>query len=736
MTRHLTLRRQTQTLRCHGATALFLCLSTTAAMAVSPKISRIQSADAFLAGTLEDVAVDPMGVLTLAPRLERVATISEPFVLTAAARNDGGGDGWVLGTGNDGRVVSVSARGQIGVLHEVVGEQIFAVAVASDGAVWAGASPSGRVWRIADGEATLMATTGETYVWSIAPRADGGAWVATGTRGRLMRVDRSGNIATVWDGDDPHVRVVRSLPDGGAVVGTAGSGLVVRVDERGRPTTLFDAAQPEIVDLVLAPGGGYWVAAIASEASAVELRPANKPTTEATGEGEQVTVAAVAEGQGALGSRPPGFQGARSEVFHVGDRGAASLLGSFADDTVLALAESAGRLWIGTGLSGKVFSVREERRVVLEHDGEERQVVALLGRPDGPPSLVTTNAGSVARLRSDGERIGSYTTPVLDAGQVARVGVGRWRGAAPAGTTVVLAARSGLSSEPDAGWSPWTSARSGQEVDFSDVPEGRYLQLRAVLEGNGVSPTVGGLELSWQQLNQRPVIGTFEALAPGEILVPYGFTPGNQIWEAANPTKEGIFTTLVPASEPDDSRLKSLFKRGYQTFRWKASDPNGDELRARLEIRRDGSGGKWFTLVEDRLESHFGFDATVLPDGVWRVRLVVSDARASAVGEELEATAISEPLVLDQSVPVIGSVRREGTGLVVDVTDALNPLREAVYSLDASTWKPVLTRDGLVDGRRETIVIDNLPPSAELVLLRVTDAASNATVVDLAQELR
>lgn len=695
------------------------------ASATEVRISRIQNADGFLRGTLEDVAVDPLGSLSLAPRANKITGLEEPFVLSAARSEEG----WIVGTGSDGRVLAVDSRGRVEKLMEAPGEQIFAVAVGVGGVIWAGASPSGAIWRLADGKAERFAETGESYIWSLVAGDDGSLWAGTGPRGRLLRIDSQGRSAVMWDGQDPHVRVVRRASGGGVVLGTAGTGLVVRIDADGRAATIFDAAQPEIVDLVVADDGTVWAAAIASEASQVELRPKEKPESE--GEGE-VTVTVTAEGDGPIGSRPPGFQGARSEVLEIGGRGGATAIASLADQTVLSLVESGGRLWVGTGLEGKVYSIRD-RRLVLEHDDDERQVVALLGRPDGPPSLVTTNGGSIVQLEQNGSRSGSFLSPVLDSGQVARFGIARWRGEAPPGTKVTLAVRSGMSAEPDGGWTAWTPAREATELSLTDLPEGRYVQVKVGLEGkDGASPTVAALELSWRQLNQRPKIDAFEAMAPGEVLVPQSFNTGTQVYEAANPTRGGIFTSLTQSPEGgEDARTKTVYKRGFQTYRWKVSDPNGDELRAKLEVRRETGDPRWYTLVEDRAEGYFAFDATVLPDGIWRVRLTVSDARSSAPGEALVTEAVSEPLVLDQTAPSVRITSRTAGRIEVDVVDGLNPLREAVYSVDAQSWTKAAAEDGLVDGRRETLVIDSIPNDAGLVLLRVTDAAFNSTVVDL-----
>ena len=60
----------------------------------------------------------------------------------------------------------------------------------------------------------------------------------------------------------------------------------------------------------------------------------------------------------------------------------------------------------------------------------------------------------------------------------------------------------------------------------------------------------------------------------------------------------------------------------------------------------------------------------------------------------------------------------------------------AAYSVDAREWLPAKVKDGLLDGRKETLEIE-LPPkrAAQILLLRVRDAAFNVITFDLSTKL-
>ena len=61
-------------------------------------------------------------------------------------------------------------------------------------------------------------------------------------------------------------------------------------------------------------------------------------------------------------------------------------------------------------------------------------------------------------------------------------------------------------------------------------------------------------------------------------------------------------------------------------------------------------------------------------------------------------------------------------------------MREAVWSADVSPWENASVDDGLLDSRRETLVLEP-EKGAKLLLLRLTDAAYNVMTYDLSPQL-
>ena len=763
---------------------LSVLLAARGATATQVKIFQTQSAVGFLGGKLTGLSVDALGRMRLAPRAVRVAAIGEPFLFAAAAV-PGGASGrraasWVVGTGNSGKVLAIDGEGHVKELFAAPEPEVFALWADPDGTIYAGTSPHGKVYRIAGGKAAAFFDPGETYIWGLARDAGGKLLVATGTQGKLYRVDASGHGELVMTAEDTHLRTLAALPDGEVLVGTAGKGLILRLGRDGRARTLFQGDEPEVVSLVTAPDGSIYAALVSSEASLVDLGHETAAAGPGGEAGVAVTVApgspgAPGGGGGrparkpgkpgpeetaetpSIGSRRPGATGPRSEVVRIHADGRVESIWTFPTDTVFGMLWQQDRLWLATGTEGKLYSYAGGQ-MQLADELEDRQIVALMPGDPGP-AFATTNGAALYWVANETERQGTYLSTALDAGQLARFGSFRWRGDVPEGSRVRFSFRTGMSAYPDDTWSPWLTpparaaalpvgagaagpdagggSAESRELSLAALPRGRFVQWRAELESDGrqrTSPVLYGTELSYRQENLPPRITAFGALDPGQILVPATFNPANQVYEPAHPNKEGIFVPVgTPSFDDGGGRTKPLWKKGYRTLRWTATDPNEDPLVFDLYFRSAAApdDALWLKVAGDVEEDHYSFDATVLPDGVYRFRLVASDRNANEPEAALSTERISEPVVIDHTPPVLVSVERDGKQLRVTVHDAASPIREAVYSVDAANWKPARAADGLLDAQTETVLIDADPASGNLLILRVTDAAYNVVTFDL-----
>ena len=146
------------------AAGLLAAAAVLPARGTQVKIFQARSQTAFLAGTLDGVSVDALGRMQLAPKVDRVASVAEPFLLSAAVHPDG----WVVGTGNAGKVLKIDRKGGVTELFTAPEPEIFAVWSDPDGTVYAGTSPNGKVYRIPPGQGSqgraLLRSQGDLHL--------------------------------------------------------------------------------------------------------------------------------------------------------------------------------------------------------------------------------------------------------------------------------------------------------------------------------------------------------------------------------------------------------------------------------------------------------------------------------------------------------------------------------------------------------------------------------------------
>jgi len=145
--------------------ALFLTLFSANAFAVGPQFWRVRTADDFLTGDIDGFAVTSRGELRPGPSLKKIASFTDPFVLTQASAPNGDR---FFGTGNDGKLYRL--RGSDMKLIYTAAEPEIYSAVFHDGAVYVGTSPNGKIYRVDpnDGKASVFYDPKQAYIWALA----------------------------------------------------------------------------------------------------------------------------------------------------------------------------------------------------------------------------------------------------------------------------------------------------------------------------------------------------------------------------------------------------------------------------------------------------------------------------------------------------------------------------------------------------------------------------------------
>ncbi len=708
-----------------GAPALAAALAAASLSASTVRIWVCDTSADFSLGEARGISVTADGALVAGRQLTKVDGISEAVLFGAAA---GQGGELYVGTGDSGRILRVSPAGAVETWATLPEQEVTALAVGPDGAVYAGGSPGGKVYRVEKGKAAIYYETKAQYVWALAfsgPRL----YVATGLPGEIHRVSASGQGERLYVTTDAHVRTLFADEIGRVWAGTAGSGLVLRIDKSGRVSTLYDSGKPEITAITADSSGRIWAAAGAADTSAPSAEPISvpivataskpartgSPTDEEDRSKPEVTVSVSTPRLApARGSARSGYS---SEIvlFEEGEPPRPVWTGS--EEVVFDLArDDAGTgVVAATGPRGKLYAIAPET-AALVRTFDEKQVTFLAG------GAVGLNASTALYRGKPGAAVGEYVSPVKDTGRTSRFGAFRWEGESPSGSKIQFAFRSGESANPDGTWSEWTAWEEGSRSLTITVPDGRFLQWKVRMESDASrSARIRRVEAAYRNRNSAPVVDSVVALEPAQVLA-RSSSGGTNVFESSAPDEKGIFTSLEePKSEASP---RKLFRQGYRTIQWKATDPDGDPMAYEIDFRPAG-GSKWMVLRKEVHDSSYSFDSTSLPDGEYVFRVTASDAESNPTDAKSTARD-SPPVRLDNTPPVIRETSRSAGVLEVEVTDGGSPLAEAEYSVDAQKWTRVEARDGLSDSPRETYVI-RLPAEARggYLLVRVTDSARN-----------
>ncbi len=697
-----------------------------AASAVRPEFWRLQTAADFLAGESEGVAVTSTGQLLAGPSVTKLASFTEPFVLAQASDRSGNR---FVGTGNDGRVYRIS-DGETKPLFKAAEPEVYALAF-SRGSLFVGTSPYGKIYRVdpATGSSSVFFDPQEAYIWAIVPLADGSLVAGTGVEGRVWKISADGQGAVLFDAPETHIR---ALAASGAriLAGGAGEGRIYELGTSPGGRALFDSDFTEITTVWVDPSGIGWAAGVSSTLPA-SAPPKPEPQAQPPQSAQQQQQAQPGREPAPTGAaaqpavdvsvsfdQPSASSGGGSaELYRIDRDGFVTSVRKFEREMVYALAGGGdGAVLIGAGPLGRIYRWNDGD-LALVASLPEKQVVSLEAAPEGVVAT-TTNSGGVYRLGKAGEGTIEYRSQVKDAGRFSSFGEYLLEGRGLGG--VRSSFRSGNTATPDETWSDWSATTTGPAGRIA-APPARYLQWRLTADRAGSDFAILSMTAGYSNRNVAPAIDALTVADPGVIFVSGSYPSSPQVLEATNPDEHGIFSSL-DAPRDRNEQGKRLFRKGYRTISWKASDPNGDSLRYGVWLRPRGAGS-WLRLRENIEETQINFDTSQLPDGVYEVRLVASDAKDNPEGpltEEREGVAFTA----DNTAPSI-TASRTGDTIVVTVRDAYSPIASAEYAVDAKEWVRIRPADGLADSPEEEFRFRRADVDGKFVIFRVVDASWN-----------
>jgi hypothetical protein len=658
----------------------------------------------WIGAVTKGVSVGADGALRLAPALRRVAQLPEGVIWCAVPDGQGGA---YLSAGTDGKLYRYS-NGQVRPLAQVKGGIVFAMAKSGQDLIVA-PSGEGKLYRVSsDGTVKAWCDIEATVVWSM--RAEGSEVICAGgaPSGAALITAREGSSRRLAQLSE-ETAFTAMCPDGsgGYYLGSLGRGLVLhytRVSDRLE--ILMDTPFEEVRALAL-DNGDLFVGANNGLATHLQSGKLEKR--------EGYLVADVA-------------QAPKCAVIRIGKDRVPQTLWQSARSQVYALEPWKGRLLVGTGNRSRVFSLPLDAK---QRDMDPFEILTELGAgqataflPSGSEMLVAaSNPAELHALSELQATEGTLDSPVLRAQPLADWGRAALDAETPEGTSASLQFRTGFTEEPDSTWSAWTPPlRSGE---LPSLPPSRFAQFRVRLTSarGGATPVAREVTVRYANRNLPPQWEGVDIMPPGLVIT--RSAPQDDIGIERVPFET---QKLIPAMGYAGSERRS-FRRGSQSFMFRVSDPNNDQLEFRIRLLPDH--GAPLPLENHWKERFFAFDTLPVPDGRYRLEVTASDAPDNPFNLALASSWITPGFVIDHTPPVISdlSAARDGAGVRVrfTATDAASVLKEAAVSADGEHWVEIAPVDRVFDQNTESFDV-TLPAElvkGDRVLVRATDENEN-----------
>jgi uncharacterized repeat protein (TIGR03803 family) len=677
---------------CVAAAAFAGVLFARDARAVGTRTFELDTLEKLSGGDLKGVSVGSDGVVRAGWTLGSVP-LPEGSGTTATCAVELADGSVLVGTGpsSGGKVVHIAAD-RATVFADTKENAVNALAVDRAGTVFA-ATTSNKIYRVTQGKAEVFATLAgvDSVLALVVDPRSGALFAGTGSEGKVVRVDPGGASSVFFKADEPFVVSLAVGDDGAVYAGTGGKGVLYRIAAAGRATVLYDFHSEDVHAVAVGPNRTVW--------AAVNEGPTSSSESSESSSSHRTTSGRSSPGPSAAPRAKPG----KGSLWRFDAQGRPERVMHHDEFHYLSLAlDDAGVPFVGTGAEGRVYTVDDAHRVALVADTDERQVTAL--HVSGKVRFVLgSDPGSFHRILSVGGPDSVWTSKALDAGLRARFGHLRWNGSG----TLEVSTRTGDTVTPDATWSPWSTAVPLGGPTTS--PPGRFVQVRARMRD--AAATIADVSIPFVTENLRAVVTEINARPRGSH-------------EAKE--KDG-----VPSSGAEPPRHDAVVH-----VTWKVDNPDSDELRYRVQFRREGQT-RWIdaTTADDVLtKAELDWDTSALPEGKYRVRVDASDELANPPADATRFALETPPVLVDNTPPVFKTIGVQGRRLRAEVVDGLGPIARVEATVDGKVaWRPLPAADGIFDTADESVDTDVTPllPAGQgphIVAVRAYDAAGNFVV--------
>jgi hypothetical protein len=504
---------------------------------------------------------------------------------------------------------------------------------------------------------------------------------------------------------------------------------VYRISPSGEGFVLYSAAKKEITALAIDAAGNIYAAGVGEKrvSTAPPMLPTNPAPaipvpTSATGQPQPtITITTTAAIPRGLSTSIPGMTSTGgSEIYRIAADGSPTRVWSSREDLVYALSfDASGKLLAGTGNQGHIYAISSEDDFTDLLKASATQVTGFAKAANGGLYASSSNLGKIFLLGGSPESEGTYESDVFDAHIFSRWGRAETR------TTgnVELFARSGNVDNPDRNWSSWSKVDLQKDAQLN-VPLARFVQWKAVLHAGNPAPKLDSVKLNYLSRNVAPDFDDV-TIQPGirYQTVPKSSAGDISISTSASGNMPQIRFDPPPITQHDSDSIG---------VKWTVHDDNDDQMVYSIYYRGDGEK-RWLLLKDKITDKFYSFDASLLPDGAYTVKIVASDAPSHSPGDALTSEKESSRFEVDGTPPRIealtATVDASQIHVTFHATDSFSPIDHAEYSIDAGDWHFIEPVGQLSDAKTESydfkLPVTGSDTDEHVVVVRAYDRYDN-----------
>ena len=473
----------------------------------------------------------------------------------------------------------------------------------------------------------------------------GKLYIAVGGPGAIYRVNPANpdtKPELFFKTDEQHIRALAWDAKGNLIAGSDGSGLVYRISPQGKGYVLFEAPRREITSVAVGPDGTIFAASVGDKSH----NPLPPLPVQGVG---TITFTIVQPGSlqaaNASTSTPEG-----TEVYALAEDQAPRKIWSSKDDIVYALdAQPDGVLAI-SGNRGHIFRIQKNGDYADIAHVEAQQGLSLAnvhGRPAMPSSSAPeTPANSTRSAKSANPRV-------------------RQRRARCRSFRAIRPRRSRTRLQPTTKSSPAPAMSSSLSaaVETGAGPNGSHSKTAPSQSPCRPIPAMESNPARRRQTRQRRRELSSRQCRTRDRRSRRRTRRASQSAELQRNQQQNVNISFPSANQPDrrsrrhrrrQHSLQAIKDRTAVTVRWAAHDENGDDLVYSLYLRGDGEHD-WHLLKDNITEKAYSFDAALIPDGGYRIKVVASDAPSHNPGEALTDSKESDRFEIDTTPPVVSA---------------------------------------------------------------------------------